>query len=35
VLPFTLAPQEPVSDPRLATGIAVPDYVRGFPARQS
>ena len=33
VLPFTLAPQEPVSDPRLATGIAVPDYIRAFPAR--
>jgi uncharacterized protein len=34
VLPFAVAPQEPVSDPRLATGIAVPDYVRAFPARQ-
>jgi uncharacterized protein len=34
VLPFRLAPQEPVPDPRLATGIEVPDYVRGFPARQ-
>ena len=34
VLPFTLSPQEPVPDPRLATGIAVPDYVRAFPARQ-
>jgi uncharacterized protein len=34
VLPFTVAPQEPLSDPRLTTGIAVPDYVRAFPARQ-
>ncbi|HXW31112.1 MAG TPA: pyridoxamine 5'-phosphate oxidase family protein [Xanthobacteraceae bacterium] len=34
VLPLRLAPQEPLSDPRLATGIAVPDYVRAFPARQ-
>jgi len=33
-LPLRLAPQEPVSEPRLATGIAVPDYVRAFPARQ-
>jgi len=35
VLPLMLAPQEPVPDPRLATGIAVPDYVRAFPARQA
>jgi uncharacterized protein len=34
VLPFTVAPQEPVPDPHLATGIAVPDYVRAFPTRQ-
>jgi uncharacterized protein len=32
VLPFTLEPKEPVSDPRLATGIEVPDYVRAFRA---
>jgi uncharacterized protein len=34
VLPFALVPQEPVSDPRLATGIEVPDYVRTFRARR-
>ena len=34
VLPFTLAAQEPMSDPLLASGIAVPDYIRAFPARQ-
>jgi uncharacterized protein len=34
VLPFRLAPQEPVADPRLAAGIDVPDYVRAFPARR-
>ena len=34
VLPFTLTPQQPVSDPRLASGIEPPDYVRTFPARR-
>jgi len=30
VLPLKLTPQEPVSDPRLASGAAVPDYVRNY-----
>jgi uncharacterized protein len=34
VLPFALVPQEPVPDPRLATDIEVPDYVRSFRARR-
>jgi nitroimidazol reductase NimA-like FMN-containing flavoprotein (pyridoxamine 5'-phosphate oxidase superfamily) len=34
VLPFALVPQEPVPDPRLATGIEVPNYVRTFRARR-
>jgi len=34
VLPFTLAPQEPVPDPRLAAGIDVPGSVRAFRARR-
>jgi hypothetical protein len=33
-LPFALVPQEPVPDPRLATGIDVPEYVRSFRARR-
>jgi hypothetical protein len=30
VLPLALVMQEPVPDPRLATGIEAPDYVRSF-----
>jgi uncharacterized protein len=35
VLPLALAPQEPVPDPRLASGIDVPGYVRDFRAPHS
>jgi hypothetical protein len=30
LLPLRLTPQEPVSDPRLSGGAAVPEYVRNY-----